>query len=533
MRRILGVVGFLVVLGVISVIAQDMIPRDAEPNWCFEGQPWGDGRCQHEDPAIQAYFWQAGWCMAQRENGVIQDPLWQCLGAPSPTPDWANLPPVVPTVPTSAGGTPTETLVATATNTATPLVVDTATSTTTASATVTNTPTPTASTTNTTTATATNTSTATATATNTPTATATATNTPTPLVPTSGRCTYVTDPQTAGNTAFTLSWTPSGTNQASVVVDYVFGPFNWAGSVTRAVSFPTDFASVNVSAGDVKSASFTIRDGNDTVLFTQTCSNDSPLPTPTHTPSFTPSPTLTPTDGFTPTFTPTATHTATPVTILTGSCTIGWNSAIISYESQWSPASYLQTGVRYAYTFAGGGSGTSYFGVTAASTAHTASRTPSAQVTGGSMQILDASGHALYGPVNCTIVALASPTATPTPTATATSTPGDTPTPTPTATGTPTAAYCDVNYSLSTRNETWNAYWVTPLAGQAEFVLEIFRSSGRSVRGQGITPSQVLADSGSGVSRPGQAPLFGLFRLENSSGGTVFGPVNCAVNITP
>jgi hypothetical protein len=352
-------------------------------------------------------------------------------------------------------------------------------------------------------------------------------------VPLNGECTYVTNTVTAGNTTFTISWSPSGTNQARVVVDFVFGPFGFTGSRDRSVSFPTDFASISVSFGDVRSASFTIRDGNDTVLFTQTCSNDSPLPTPTHTPSFTPSPTLTPTDGFTPTFTPTATHTATPVTILTGSCTIGWNSAIISYESQWSPASYLQTGVRYAYTFAGGGSGSSFFGIDSGSTSHADSRSPASQVTGGTMRILDAAGNDLYGPENCTIVALAPPTATPTPTATATSTPGDTPTPTPTATGTPTAAYCDVNYSLSTRNETWNAYWVTPLAGQAEFVLEIFRSSGRSVRGQGITPSQVLADSGSGVSRPGQAPLFGLFRLENSSGGTVFGPVNCAVNITP
>ena len=47
----------LLIISVMPIAAQDA-------NWCFPGQPWGDGRCENPDPDVTAYYWQVGWCMA-------------------------------------------------------------------------------------------------------------------------------------------------------------------------------------------------------------------------------------------------------------------------------------------------------------------------------------------------------------------------------------------------------------------------------------------------------------------------------------
>ena len=36
----------------------------AELNWCYAGQPWGDGRCNSDDPSETAYYYQQGYLQA-------------------------------------------------------------------------------------------------------------------------------------------------------------------------------------------------------------------------------------------------------------------------------------------------------------------------------------------------------------------------------------------------------------------------------------------------------------------------------------
>jgi len=43
----------------------------AELNWCFAGQPWGDGRCDSPDPAVTAYNYRQGFYQAAAACGVI------------------------------------------------------------------------------------------------------------------------------------------------------------------------------------------------------------------------------------------------------------------------------------------------------------------------------------------------------------------------------------------------------------------------------------------------------------------------------
>lgn len=40
-------------------------------NWCFPGGPWGDGRCNVGDEALQNYMWRLGWLNARIERGEI------------------------------------------------------------------------------------------------------------------------------------------------------------------------------------------------------------------------------------------------------------------------------------------------------------------------------------------------------------------------------------------------------------------------------------------------------------------------------
>lgn len=77
----------LVLLALISglALAQDNDPDDStDDNWCYEGNPWGDGRCNDPDPNINEYNWRAGWCHAQSENGNFEGSYYECMGIPEP-----------------------------------------------------------------------------------------------------------------------------------------------------------------------------------------------------------------------------------------------------------------------------------------------------------------------------------------------------------------------------------------------------------------------------------------------------------------
>jgi hypothetical protein len=41
------------------------------PNWCDPGQPWGDGRCDTDDPALRDWFYTMGFIQESVENGTI------------------------------------------------------------------------------------------------------------------------------------------------------------------------------------------------------------------------------------------------------------------------------------------------------------------------------------------------------------------------------------------------------------------------------------------------------------------------------
>jgi len=43
----------------------------AELNWCFAGQPWGDGRCDDPDPNVTTYNYQQGFYQAAAFCGII------------------------------------------------------------------------------------------------------------------------------------------------------------------------------------------------------------------------------------------------------------------------------------------------------------------------------------------------------------------------------------------------------------------------------------------------------------------------------
>lgn len=59
--------------------------RDGEANWCYKGEPWGDGRCDSPDSSVHNYNWFIGWCQAQIELGKVQS-LEQCEAEPTVTP---------------------------------------------------------------------------------------------------------------------------------------------------------------------------------------------------------------------------------------------------------------------------------------------------------------------------------------------------------------------------------------------------------------------------------------------------------------
>ncbi len=40
-------------------------------NWCFSGEPWGDGRCDSPDPTLAACMWEMGWYLPRVQAGMF------------------------------------------------------------------------------------------------------------------------------------------------------------------------------------------------------------------------------------------------------------------------------------------------------------------------------------------------------------------------------------------------------------------------------------------------------------------------------
>jgi hypothetical protein len=68
--RFLSFALIIIILASVAVVFAEE-DRSNEPNWCFSGQAWGDGRCNHPDPYIYDYNWRMGWWMAHCELGLI------------------------------------------------------------------------------------------------------------------------------------------------------------------------------------------------------------------------------------------------------------------------------------------------------------------------------------------------------------------------------------------------------------------------------------------------------------------------------
>ena len=43
-------------------------------NWCYEGEEWGDGRCNTEYPVLTDWYWNTGWHWACYEAGYLSQP---------------------------------------------------------------------------------------------------------------------------------------------------------------------------------------------------------------------------------------------------------------------------------------------------------------------------------------------------------------------------------------------------------------------------------------------------------------------------
>jgi hypothetical protein len=56
---------------VVSSVSDPNLTECGTRNWCNEGEPWGDGRCNDPDPDVSNWYWNAGWYNAQLECGAI------------------------------------------------------------------------------------------------------------------------------------------------------------------------------------------------------------------------------------------------------------------------------------------------------------------------------------------------------------------------------------------------------------------------------------------------------------------------------
>jgi hypothetical protein len=78
-----GLITIAVLLLTVAAVAQaqDSI-FDPDYNWCFEGEPWGDGRCNNfEDETMIYCHWQMGWYLPRVQAGEyrLEDIATPCL----------------------------------------------------------------------------------------------------------------------------------------------------------------------------------------------------------------------------------------------------------------------------------------------------------------------------------------------------------------------------------------------------------------------------------------------------------------------
>lgn len=71
MRFVRFVAILMAVLG-LSVFA-NVFGEDghATENWCYPGELWGDGRCDHEQPSIRDYKMNLGWYLYRWQHGYL------------------------------------------------------------------------------------------------------------------------------------------------------------------------------------------------------------------------------------------------------------------------------------------------------------------------------------------------------------------------------------------------------------------------------------------------------------------------------
>lgn len=76
-----SVVLISLILGLLAIALTGSLAQETtDANWCFEGGPWGDGRCNNDDPFLNNYNWVAGWCKAQIESGNLDMSFEDCIG---------------------------------------------------------------------------------------------------------------------------------------------------------------------------------------------------------------------------------------------------------------------------------------------------------------------------------------------------------------------------------------------------------------------------------------------------------------------
>jgi len=78
-----GVITIMVLLMAVAAVAHAQDSAfDPDYNWCFEGEPWGDGRCNnHQDETIIYCHWQMGWYLPRVQAGEyrLEDVASPCL----------------------------------------------------------------------------------------------------------------------------------------------------------------------------------------------------------------------------------------------------------------------------------------------------------------------------------------------------------------------------------------------------------------------------------------------------------------------
>ncbi|RMG86212.1 MAG: calcium-binding protein, partial [Chloroflexi bacterium] len=69
---VLVLLGLLFTFAFVAVLAQDDGGMSDDYNWCFAGEPWGDGRCSNTgDPTLDVCMWEMGWYLPRVQAGLF------------------------------------------------------------------------------------------------------------------------------------------------------------------------------------------------------------------------------------------------------------------------------------------------------------------------------------------------------------------------------------------------------------------------------------------------------------------------------